>query len=358
LKSRETHYSIESCKYSRYNHKWVIILKSIVIGENDAGQRLDKFLTKTYPNLPQSMLYKSIRKKDIKCNGKRCEISTRLCKGDTLTMYLKDEFFQKEAKDYDFLKAPNQLNILYEDENLLLLDKKPGLLVHPDEHYHFDSLIARIQHYLYEKKEYRPDEENSFAPALVNRIDRNTGGIVIAAKNAETLRILNDKMKHRELEKKYLCVVHGRLKKKEDTLTAYLEKKESQNRVYISHKPTDQTKTIRTRYRVLKEQGDYSLLEVDLLTGRTHQIRAHLASIGHPLAGDGKYGTNALNKQTGWKYQALYSYKLKFCFTSPAGALEYLNGKEFESGNVWFLKEWEQFLSKGEENKNFNVNQK
>lgn len=315
-------------------------MKTITIGENDAGQRLDKFLMKTYPNLPASMLYKSIRKKDIKRNGKRCDRSDRLCVGDTLAMYLKDEFFQKQAKEYDFLKAPNQLKILYEDENLLLLDKKPGLLVHPDEHYHFDSLIARIQHYLYETQEYLPEAEQSFAPALVNRIDRNTGGIVIAAKNAETLRILNQKMKHRELEKKYLCIVHGRLRKKEDTLTGYLEKNESQNRVYISNKPSSQSKSIRTRYRVLQEQGDYSLLEVDLLTGRTHQIRAHLASIGHPLAGDGKYGTNTLNKHLGWKYQALYSYKLKFTFTSPAGILEYLNGKEFETKNIWFLREF------------------
>ena len=119
-------------------------MKTIVIQANDANQRLDKFLTKSFPNLPQSMLYKSIRKKDIKCNGKRCEISTRLQEGDVLTLYLKDEFFQKEPKEHDFLKAPKKLTIVYEDENILLLDKKPGLIVHPDEHYHFDSLIARV----------------------------------------------------------------------------------------------------------------------------------------------------------------------------------------------------------------------
>lgn len=316
-------------------------MKTIPIGENDAGQRLDKFLLKTFPNLPASMLYKSIRKKDIKRNGKRCDRADRLCAGDTLTLYLKEEFFQKQPKQYDFLKAPKQLQILYEDENLLLLDKKPGLLVHPDEHYHFDSLIARVQHYLYDKHEYLPELEHSFAPALVNRIDRNTGGIVLAAKNAETLRILNEKMKHREVEKKYLCIVHGRMGKPEDTLTGFLEKKESQNRVYISHKPSPLTKSIRTRYRVLRERGNYSLLEVDLLTGRTHQIRAHLASIGHPLAGDGKYGTNALNKRLGFPYQALYSYRLGFAFTSPAGILEYLNGKEFQVKNVWFLREFD-----------------
>ena len=192
-------------------------MKTITIGTNDAGQRLDKFLIKTFPNLPKSMLYKSIRKKDIKCNGKRCEISTHLQVNDTLTLYLKDEFFQKEEKEYDFLKAPVKLNVVYEDDNIMLVDKKPGLIVHPDENYHFDSLIARIQHYLYDKGEYQPEQEASFAPALINRIDRNTGGIVMAAKNAETLRIMNEKVKKREIDKYYLCIVHGNMTKKEDT---------------------------------------------------------------------------------------------------------------------------------------------
>ncbi|MFR1476306.1 MAG: pseudouridine synthase, partial [Hydrogeniiclostridium mannosilyticum] len=199
-------------------------MKQVIIRENDAGQRIDKFLTKTFPNLPQAMLYKSIRKKDIKLNGKRCEISTRLQAGDLLALYLKDEFFQQEPQEYDFLKAPVKLNILYEDSNLLLLDKKPGLIVHPDETYHFDSLIARVQHYLYERGEYKPEDEQSFAPALVNRIDRNTGGIVMAAKNAATLRILNQKLRERELLKQYLCIVGGHMPQKEETLTAYLQK--------------------------------------------------------------------------------------------------------------------------------------
>ncbi|HIW23842.1 MAG TPA: RluA family pseudouridine synthase [Candidatus Acutalibacter stercoravium] len=312
----------------------------VTIGKNDGGQRVDKFLTKTYPNLPQSMLYKAVRKKDVKVNGNRCESSQRLQEGDVVSLFLKDDFLQKEERPEDFLKAPKKLSILYEDGNVMLLDKKPGLIVHPDENYHFDSLIARVQHYLYGKGEYDPKAENAFAPALVNRIDRNTGGIVMAAKNAEALRILNQKVKDRELHKFYLCVVCGHLKEREALLTGYLEKNEAQNRVYISQRPKEGAKTIRTRYRVLEERRDFSLVEVELLTGRTHQIRAHFASIGHPLAGDGKYGKNAVNKKSGFPYQALYSYKLRFDFQTDGGLLQYLDGREFTAGDVWFLPEF------------------
>ena len=317
--------------------------KTIIIGKNDAGQRIDKFMTKTFPNLPQSELYKAIRKKDIKINGKRCDIKDKVEENDEIYLFLHDDFLQQKPKEYDFIKAPKTLNIVYEEENVMLLDKKPGLIVHPDENYHYDSLIARVQHYLYDKKEYDPEDEKSFAPALVNRIDRNTGGIVMAAKNAESLRILNQKVKDRELNKFYLCVTVGKINKKFDVITGYLEKNESQNRVYISDKKKEGSKTIITKYNVIKTSSRYSLLEVELLTGRTHQIRAHLASIGHPLAGDGKYGTNKENKKTGFPYQALYSYRLQFEFKTDGGILNYLDGKEFSVNpdNIWFIKEFD-----------------
>lgn len=317
--------------------------RTVTIEKNDAGQRLDKFLLKAYPNLPPSVLYKCVRTKDVKVNGKRCQADQRLAAGDVLSLYWQEDFFQKSEKAYDFIKAPKAVSIVYEDANIMLLDKQPGLIVHPDENYHFDSLIARVQHLLYDRGEYDPRQENSFAPALVNRIDRNTGGIVIAAKNAEALRIMNQKVKGREMRKLYLCVVCGKLEEKEGLLTGYLEKNEAQNRVYISRRPVPGGKTIRTRYRVLEEKRDFSLLEVELLTGRTHQIRAHFASIGHPLAGDGKYGRNAVNKKTGFPYQALYSYTLRFAFSTPAGILEYLDGREFTANEPWFLQEFRRF---------------
>lgn len=313
-------------------------MKSFIVGSNDATLRLDKFIAKNIPALPKSLMYKYIRTKDIKVNGKRAEISTRLNVGDRVDAYIKDEFLAPVEKHYDFLRASKQLKIVYEDENILLADKPQGVLSHPDDKEYIDTLIGRIQRYLYEKGEFDPARENTFMPALANRIDRNTGGIVIAAKNAEALRILCDKIKHREIDKRYLTVVHGVPKRKKDLLTGYLQKNEAKNKVYLS-KEDNGGSEIRTAYTVLASKNDLSLLEIELLTGRTHQIRAHLASIGHALLGDGKYGRLNEDKKLGFNKQALYSYKLTFNFKTDAGILDYLKDKTFTVDRVWFAEE-------------------
>lgn len=311
-------------------------MREFIINNNDSNQRLDKFLSKAVKKLPKSLLYKYIRLKRIKVNGKRCEISTRLSCGDVVSLYINDEFFEDSTQKPDFMFASTDIDIVYEDENIMLLNKKCGLVVHEDNDGSVDTLINRVLHYLYEKKEYNPDEELSFTPSLCNRIDRNTSGIVICAKNAESLRILNQKIKDRELSKKYLCITVGVPKKSKDRLTAYLEKNEKTNTVKISDKKTSSNKTIITEYRVLKTNGELSLVEVNLITGRTHQIRAHMAYIGCPLLGDGKYGTNRVNSSYNIKTQALCAYSLTFDFKTDAGILSYLDGRKFEISDVWF----------------------
>lgn len=312
-------------------------MKEFIIKKNDAGQRLDKYITKSFPLIPQALMYKYIRSKRIKVNGKRAEISYKLSVDDVISMYINDEFFEPTKPKYDFLSAGKSIKIVYEDENIILIDKPAGILSHPDECNYTDTAITRVKRYLYEKGEYDPENEMSFAPSLVNRIDRNTCGIIIGAKNAESLRILNEKLKNREIHKFYLCVAIGKIKNKEGIIKGYLEKNEKQNRVYISEKSNDKTKAIATKYNVLDYKGGLSLVEVELLTGRTHQIRASFSHIGNPLLGDGKYGTNAQNKQFGgYKKQFLYSYRLAFDFQSDAGILNYLNNKSFEVEDVWF----------------------
>lgn len=323
-------------------------MKELLIGKNDAGQRLDRFLAKAFPKLGQGYVCGAVRKKRIKVGNKRTEPNYMLRENDSVQLYINDELLELQpAQAEDFTAAGDDLAVIYEDENLLLVDKKPGLVVHEDDENTVDTLINRIKKYLAAKGEYEPENEHSFAPALCNRIDRNTGGIVIAAKNAEALRILNQKIKDRELQKLYLCILVGCPEKKEGTMTAYLEKDSRTNTVTVTGKKTPANLTIKTKYRVLDSFGDLSLAEVDLLTGRTHQIRAHFAYIGHPLLGDGKYGRNPVNKKYGMKYQALYSYKLTFRFTTDGGILSYLNGREFTVPDVWFREKYYLYKKEG-----------
>lgn len=299
-------------------------MKSIVVKKNDEGQRLDKFLLKTFESLPKSMMFKQIRKKNIKVNKKRCTPEQIISEGDIIELYINDDMLKEKVRHYDFLKAPKNLDIIYEDANIILLNKRQGELCHPDGKEYVNTLIASLKRYLYETEQWNAQDENSFTPALANRIDRNTGGIVIGAKNYSALKILNEKIRNREIEKYYLAAAQGKFEKESDTLTAYLTKDERKNMVTVSEAPTQNAKKIVTKYRVLDYRDGVSLVEIELLTGRTHQIRAHLAHIGHPLCSDGKYGTNH-----GRFRQELYSYKLRFNFTQDAGELNYLNGKEF-----------------------------
>ena len=315
-------------------------MKEFTIGPNDAGQRLDRFLAKAVPLLPASLAQKYIRLKRIKLGGKRVERDTRLNTGDVLQLYINDEFFDKPREDNAYLTVANpKLTIVYEDEHILLVDKRPGLAVHPHDGADYGkTLIDHIQAYLYQKKEWKPREENAFTPALCNRIDRNTGGIVIAAKTAEALRVLNQKIKDREMDKRYLAIVEGSPKPREGSLKGYLFKDAKKNRVFVTDTPQAGSKSCQTNYKTIVSKNGLTLVECELITGRTHQIRAQFAHAGHPLLGDGKYGK--LDKRFDRNYQALYSYKLTFDFSTDAGSLSYLNGKSFKVENVDFVEEY------------------
>ncbi|MCK9478261.1 MAG: RluA family pseudouridine synthase [Firmicutes bacterium] len=308
-------------------------MKTIKINENDSGQRLDAFMRKLFKNvMPQSLIYKSIRKKRVKVNGKKSEINYILQLGDVLDLYINDEFFVKEktVKPKDF--TPN-LKIIYEDKNIALIDKSPGILTHSNGDKATDTIASQFLSYLVLKGEYQPDKENSFTPALCNRLDRNTGGIVIAAKNAAALRTMNEIIRQRMVKKIYLALCEGKFKNKRAVLKGYLVKNKHQNKAYISETAQNGAVEIVTAYNVIRQGKSNALVEVELITGRTHQIRAHLAAIGHPIVGDMKYG----NGKPG-QHQALCAHKLIFLNGFEGSTLSYLIGKAFSSEYPDFLR--------------------
>ena len=327
-------------------------MREFKINQNDAGQRLDKFVQKAVKGMPLSFMYKAIRLKKIKVNRKRADQKQILSFGDTVQMFISEDFFADEISHSEFFSIRPSVNVIYEDENILLCDKPAGVLVHSgdgdgktsgqgdsDDR---NTLIYHIQAYLAQKGEYNPKEENSFAPALCNRIDRNTGGIVICAKNAVSLREMNERIKNNKISKFYLCAVHGKTPQKSATLRDYHIKNSNTNTVRILKNQQKGAKEIITKYKSIEYnyQKDISLLEIELVTGRTHQIRAHMASIGNPLLGDGKYGNIESDKKIGYKHQALYSFKLTFL--EEEDSLSYLNGKSFfvDKNNIYFLIEF------------------
>ena len=316
-------------------------MRELTIGKNDAGQRLDRFVAKNLPLLPPALLQKYIRLKRIKLNGKGSKRDMRLCAGDVLQLYINDEFFDKPSEENMFLTVfQPRLEIIYEDKNLLLVDKRPGMVVHADETEKVNTLINHIQAYLYQKKEWNPKQEHAFAPALCNRIDRNTGGIVIAAKNAEALRTINEKIKSHELEKSYLCVTVGRPRPAEGRVEGFLLKDEAKKQVSFYRRPIPGGKSAITLYQTLETRGELSLVECRLLTGRTHQIRVSMAELGCPLLGDGKYGNGTVNKRYRETRQALYSYRLGFAFSTDATPLNYLRGRVFTVEKVPFREKY------------------
>ena len=305
-------------------------MRELTVGKNDAGQRLDKFMQKTFRTMPRSMLYKYLRLKCVRVNGVHPKPETVLHEGDTLAFYISDEYFGVKA-EVDYASVTPDFKLVYEDENILIADKPVGLICQPDDKESRNTLVNHILAYLVRTGAYDPKAENAFTPALCNRIDKNTQGLVLAAKNAEALRILNQKIKDREIKKEYECLVFGCPEPRKGLWKAYLKKDADTNTVSVIAMPKQDYKEIRTAYEVLKTDGKFSLCRVDLLTGRTHQIRAHFAFMGHPLVGDTKYGHLRDNKPLGFRFQALSSCRVTFAFSTDAGCLSYLKGQSFET---------------------------
>ena len=326
-------------------------MRQITISANDGGQRLDKFLQKFMPALPQALMYRYLREKRVRINGEHCKSGERrLCRGDVLTLYIRDEFFRAPSAADAFAHKKARVCVIYEDENLLIAEKPAGQLCHAgdgDGAENADTLIDHIKAYLHERGEYDPAAEQSFVPALCNRIDRNTAGLVLAAKNAEALRQMNLVIREKEgLEKFYLCAVHGAAAPCCGTLRDYLRKDAQQKRVFLSKMPQKGAKLALTQYCTLAKNETLSLLLVRLITGRTHQIRAQFANAGMPLLGDGKYAVNKADRALGYKSQALYAACLRFSLP-PEHFFGYLSGRLFFAphAHIWFLREFSDFPS-------------
>ena len=314
-------------------------MREFVLDAQQEGRRLDRFVSSVALSLPMGLRQKFLRLKKVKVNGRPAQGDVRLHAGDTVSLYIGDEFFERpKAADRFLADFRWHLSILYEDENLLLVDKQPGLICHPDREEKVDTLLHHVQAYLYQKGEWDSQAPGSFAPALCNRIDRFTGGIVLAAKTAGALAVMDQKIRDRELEKYYLAIVHGRMKRPHGTLTHYLLP--AGKRVQVLSHPQEGAKKAQTEYRVLAEEGALCLVECRLLTGRTHQIRAQFAACGHPLLGDAQYGDRSLNARYHRTYQALYACRVEFAFTTEAGPLSGLRGRSVSVRHVPFVSEY------------------
>ena len=315
-------------------------MKSIQVDRSWDGRRLTRFLQKAMPSATMGQIRRFLRLGRVKVDGKRADEETVLHESAVVDMYVEDEFFaEAERADPFYSKIRPKLTILYEDEQVMLLSKRAGLVCHPDEGEKVHTLLTYAQAHLYQKGEWNP--KTDFAPALCNRIDRFTAGIVILAKTQEALRAMDAKIRTHEVQKYYLCIVHGRMKYPEGTLRHWLTKKPEQKKVTVLRKNEPGSKEAVTYYQVIDERDGLTLCECLLGTGRTHQIRAQFAAIGHPLLGDNQYGQAKLNEKTGRvSGQALCAYRLIFDFEGDAGCLNGLNGLTVQVKDVPFVREY------------------
>lgn len=306
----------------------MILLQEIAITENEAGQRLDRFLRKLLKDVPLSQIFRMIRKKEVRVNGRGKKEDYRLSVGDIVEVYCAERLPEKET----IKKAGCDFGIIYEDKNILISDKPAGLILHPDKGHHENTLVDQVLYYLYKKGEYDPEKEVTFKPAPANRLDLNTAGIVMFAKNYSSLKELSLMVRKRLLEKYYICMVRGKIED-DEKVVSYLSKDESINKVSIYNEYREGSKRIETRFKPIRTTERYSLIEVDLITGRSHQIRAQLSKMGCPIIGDIKYGDANENmyfkKAYGLGSQFLAGYRVFFRETS--GILDYLKGREFIS---------------------------
>jgi 23S rRNA pseudouridine955/2504/2580 synthase len=306
-------------------------MQSLIVSNNEAGQRLDKLLTK-YLNLAgKSFLYKMMRKKNITLNGKKCDGSEKLLSGDEIKLFLSDETISKfsEVKIPDVKKI--NLDIIYEDEHILLVNKPSGMLSQKAKETD-ESLVEYLIDYMISSGQLSTEQLKSFRPSICNRLDRNTSGLVVGGKSLAGLQVMSEVFKDRSIHKYYNCVVKGEVLKRQ-TITGFSIKNEATNQVTIHKTSVPGGVPIITEYEPIQYYGGYTLLKVTLITGRTHQIRAHLSSIGHPIVGDYKYGDSRVNEEAKKLFhinsQMLHSFQV--VFPDLKEPLAYLSGKSFKA---------------------------